>query len=156
MTDEQAMLCAIEAAREGIEAGQSPFGACIVRGNEILAAAHNAVWAQTDPSAHAEIRAIRQASQALNTIDLGDCTIYSTCEPCPMCFAAIHWARIGRVVYGASIADAEAGGFRELPISNEQMKTLSRSDIRITPGLLREPCAALFTQWKQRTDAKTY
>src|SRR5688572_21940368 len=107
MTDDQYMRIAIEKAREGIAADQSPFGACIVREGQILACEHNVVWRTTDSTAHAEVNAIRVACQAVGGVKLAGATIYSTTEPCPMCFAAIHWAGIDRIVFGASIADAE-------------------------------------------------
>jgi tRNA(Arg) A34 adenosine deaminase TadA len=154
--DEQWMARAIAVAREGLAAGQTPFGAVIVRGAECIAAAHNAVWDQCDPTAHAEVCAIRQACQSLETVDLGDCEIYSTCEPCPMCFAAIHWAKLPRLVFGASIADAAAAGFSELDISNRQMQSLGGSDIEIVDGFCREECASLFQQWLAREDRRGY
>src|SRR5574341_2624438 len=108
------MRLAIDMARKGAEQGQSPFGACIVRDDEVVACEHNAVLATMDSTAHAEVQAIRTACRALNTIDLSACTIYSTCEPCPMCFGACHWAKISRIVYGAGIDDALRLGFRQL------------------------------------------
>src|SRR5688572_18464025 len=106
MTDEQFMRLALAKARDGVEGGQSPFGACVVREGRVVACVHNVVWATTDITAHAEVHALRQACRELGTIDLSGSTIYSTCEPCPMCFSACHWARTTRIVYGASIADA--------------------------------------------------
>jgi guanine deaminase len=147
MSDEAWMRLAMARVREGIAAGQAPFGACIVRDGAVVACAHNHVWAHTDITAHGEVETIREACRTLATIDLSGCTIYSTCEPCPMCFAAIHWARIGRLVYGATIADAQAAGFNELTISNAQMKTLGGSSLAIAGPLLRDECAALFAEW---------
>ena len=147
MIDERYMREAIAAARRGIAAGQTPFGTCIVRDGRVIATAHNAVWADTDITAHAEIVAIRAACKALRTVDLTGCDIYSTCEPCPMCFAAIHWARIDRIVFGARIADARAAGFHELTLSNEQMKTLGGSEVQIVGDLLREENRQLFLDW---------
>jgi tRNA(Arg) A34 adenosine deaminase TadA len=156
MDDERYMRQAIEFARAGVACGQTPFGAVIVRDGAILAGEHNAVWAETDPTAHAEIRAIRAACRQAGRIDLSGATIYSTCEPCPMCFAAIHWARIERIVYGATIADAQSGGFHEIEISNEQLRQLGRLDVEIVAEFLREPCASLFRQWASQQDAKPY
>lgn len=156
MNDERFMTAAIIAATEGIEAGQTPFGACIVRDGEIISAAHNSVWGNTDITAHAEIQAIRNACRKLDTVDLAGCVIYSTCEPCPMCFAACHWAKISKIVFGARIADAEQAGFSELTISNEQMKTLGHSGIEITGDFLRDECAKLFTTWAEREDKQSY
>lgn len=148
MTDDDWMRLAIEKAREGIAAGQTPFGCAIVRGDRLLACEHNVVWRQTDPTAHAEVTAIRRACAAAGTIDLAGSVLYSTCEPCPMCFAAAHWAKVARVVYGAEIADARGAGFSELTLSNKEIKALGRSPVVITPGVLREECAALFQEWR--------
>src|SRR5687767_13803522 len=114
MTDQDYMRAAIRKAQEGIEAGQSPFGSVIVDGGRIVAATHNTVWRDGDPTAHAEVNCIRAAAQAMKTIFLRGTTLYSTTEPCPMCLSAIHWAKIERVVFGAVIADAVAAGFCEL------------------------------------------
>ena len=154
--DERWMQRAIEIARRGIAAGQSPFGAVVTRGDELVAEAHNAVIAETDPTSHAEVRAIRAASRALGTIDLSECVLYSTCEPCPMCFGAIHWARIGLVVYGTSIADAKRAGFNELPVSNETLKRLGRSRIGLSGGFLRPECLDLFKRWKASPKKRRY
>ncbi|MHC4755582.1 MAG: nucleoside deaminase, partial [Planctomycetota bacterium] len=122
--DEKFMTMAIEKAKEGFGNDNSPFGACIVKDGEVVSCEHNIVWQSTDITAHAEINAIRKACEKLNTIDLSGCVIYSTCEPCPMCFTACHWAKISTIVYGASIPDAKNAGFSELAISNEKMKQL--------------------------------
>src|SRR5437660_8349500 len=114
MSDEAYMRLAIQKTREGIAAGQSPFGSVIVQGGQVVAATHNTVWRDGDPTAHAEVNCIRATARALGTIFLHGCALYSTTEPCPMCLSAIHWAKIERVVYGASIADAAAAGFSEL------------------------------------------
>lgn len=149
MDDIKAMRRAISRTREGIAAGQSPFGAVIVRGDEEIAAANNTVWRDCDPIAHAEVNAIRAAAAALRTIDLSGCTMFSTCEPCPMCLAAIHWAKIDRVVFGATIADAEAAGFTELRVSAADLARLGGSRLRVEPGPCRDECCKLFEEWKQ-------
>jgi len=156
MSDEHWMLLAIETARRGIEQGQTPFGACIVRGDDLIVAAHNLVWRTTDVTAHAEVTAIREACRALGAIDLTGCAIYSTCEPCPMCFSACHWARLDRIVFGASIADASAAGFNELPISNDQLKRLANTPIQLLGGILREKAADLFHLWLQQPTRRGY
>ena len=156
MDEREFMQSAIDAAREGIAAGQSPFGASIIRGGELVVAAHNRVWLQSDPSAHGEVQAIRQACDKLQTIDLSACEIYTTCEPCPMCFAAIHWAKIPKIIYGTSIADSQRAGFCELTISNEQMKSLGNSNVEIVAGFMRGPCLALFDEWLAREDHRAY
>jgi guanine deaminase len=148
MDDAKFMRMAIAKAQEGMAAGQSPFGACIVReGGEIIACEHNVVWLTPDATAHAEVTAIRAACKAVAGVKLAGATIYSTTEPCPMCFAAIHWAGIERIVYGASIADAQRGGFSELGISNFEMKRLGGSNIEIVPAFLAAEAVELFNRW---------
>ena len=159
MTDADWMRLAIEKSREAVAKGQTPFGAVIVRGQgdhaELVVAAHNVVFETTDITAHGEVTAIRLACRRLGRIDLHGCTIYSSTEPCPMCFAAIHWAGIERIVYGASIADAQRAGFNELSISNEEMKTRGGSPVKVEGGLLREEAAAVFREFAAR-GGKTY
>ena len=156
MNDADFMRLAIEAALEGIAAGQTPFGAAIVRAGQLVVATHNVVWATTDITAHAEVHAIREACTRLGTIDLNGCTIYSTTEPCPMCFSAIHWSKIGRIVYGASIADAAAAGFRELTISNEQMKKIGGSGVELVPGFMHEECMETFRRFRSGDKFRVY
>jgi len=101
-------------AREGVENGEGgPFGAVVVADGRILGAACNRVVTASDPTAHAEILAIREACRERATFHLEGCTIYTTCEPCPMCLAAIHWARLGRVCYAQTRDDAAAIGFAD-------------------------------------------
>ena len=132
MTDENFMRLAIQKAKEGVKNRQTPFGACIVKNGKVIACVHNVVWKTTDITAHAEIHAIRKACKRLKTINLSGCTIYSTCEPCPMCFSAIHWARISKVVYGVGIKDAAKIGFNELAIPDRKLKELGKSPVKIT------------------------
>jgi tRNA(Arg) A34 adenosine deaminase TadA len=156
MSDERWMRRAIEKAREGIAAGQTPFGACIVRAGRVVSCEHNVVWATTDITAHGEIHAVRAACRALGTIDLAGTTIYSTCEPCPMCFTTAHWARIPRIVFGARIADAAAAGFNEMALSNEQLKALAGLTVELVPGARGEECRGLFLEWRRRAGARAY
>jgi guanine deaminase len=150
------MRLAIAKAKEGIAAGQTPFGACIVREHKPVAVAHNVVLRTTDITAHAEVMAIRESCLALKTIDLAGCVIYSTCEPCPMCFAACHWANLDRIVYGASIADAAGAGFRELSISNAEMRQRGGSRVELVPGFLRDQSVQLFQEWMRLPGRRTY
>ena len=155
--DEQFMNLAIARTRDGIKAGQTPFGACIVDAEgQVIACEHNVVWETTDITAHGEVNTIRKACLELSTIDLTGCTIYSTTEPCPMCFSAIHWAKIRRIVYGASIADAEEAGFNELTLPNDLMKREGKSPVEVESDCLREECVALFQEWKDAGQAKLY
>ena len=153
---EHFMKLALEACRRGVESGQTPFGACIVRGEQVIAQTHNHVWLDTDITAHAEVCCIRQACKTLNSIDLSGCVIYSTTEPCPMCFGAIHWAKLSQVIYGASITDAKAFGFHELDIPNQRMKELGGSAVQILAGVMKEEAVGLFRDWQARPDHRTY
>lgn len=153
MNDEESMHRAIAVCREGIRAGQSPFGAVIVKEGRVVAEVHNTVRRDNDPTAHAEVNAIRTASRLLGTYDLTGCVLYSTCEPCPMCLAATHWARVDRVVYGASISDASQAGFREMPIPAAQMVAMGESTLAVDEGTLRAECAGLFEEWKSAGNA---
>ncbi len=147
------MTMAIERAREGIAAGQTPFGACIVRDRKVLACEHNRVWETTDITAHAEVTALRAACRNIGDIDLSGAVLYSTCEPCPMCFSAAHWARIGRIVFGADIDDAERAGFNEFKVSNACLKTMGGLSCAVDSGILRDECVALFAEWQARGGA---
>ena len=145
--DRRFMDRAIREARKNlVRPDGGPFGACIVKDGRVVAAARNTVL-RDDATSHAEVNAIRKASKRLGTFDLSGCEIYSTTEPCPMCFGAIHWARIGTVHCGTGIRDAARAGFHELRISNAQMKTLGRSRIRLVPGFMRAECLELFESW---------
>jgi tRNA(Arg) A34 adenosine deaminase TadA len=154
--DAKFMRLAISKARQGIEKGQTPFGVCITKGGEVVSCVHNIVWESMDITAHAEIHAIREACRKLNTIDLSGCVIYSTCEPCPMCFSACHWAKISKIVYGARIEDAKKLGFSELTISNWEMKQFGNSPIELVGDLLREENLELFEFWSKREDKRVY
>ena len=150
------MRVAIAKAREGIALGQTPFGACIARAGGLLSSAHNVVWQTTDITAHAEIDAIRDACRKLSTVDLSGCVIYSTCEPCPMCFSACHWARLSKIVYGANIQDALHSGFHELQIPNMRLKELSASPVEIVSDFLRDEAVELFHLFDQQPNKRTY
>ena len=157
MGDEKAFMeKAIAKAREGIEGGQSPFGAAVVKDGKVVSAAHKTVWRDCDPTCHAEVNAIRQAAAALKSISLEGCVMYTTCEPCPMCLTAIHWAKIDRVVYGAEIADADQAGFTELTIPAREMVRQGGSPLKVESGLLRKECRDLFRYWKDLARGRTY
>jgi guanine deaminase len=150
------MRLAIDRCREGILAGQSPFGCAIARGDEILAVEHNTVWRTTDPTAHAEVNAIRSACRHAGSIDLSGAIVATTCEPCPMCMSALHWARVSEVHFGASVADAQQAGFNELEIAAEDVTRLGRSEVRTVPGLLRDECRGLFAEWLATQGHRAY
>jgi len=150
------MLRAIDACRQGIAQGQTPFGCAIVTDGRVIAAAHNTVWRDLDITAHAEINAIRAACRALGRVDLAGCDLYATCEPCPMCLAASHWARTDTVYFGATIADARAAGFNELTLPAQEIVNRGNSPVRVIGAVLHDECAALFEEWRRRPDARTY
>ncbi|MFH0713282.1 MAG: nucleoside deaminase [Candidatus Micrarchaeota archaeon] len=154
MKEEYFMKKAIAVAKQGVDRGQSPFGAVIIKNGKqkatIVAACHNVVWKNCDATAHAEVTAISQACKKLHSIDLSNCTIYSTTEPCPMCFSAIHWARIAKIVYGASIEDAEKAGFNELHVHDIVLKKLGKDKVKIKTGVLKRENVALFQYWMKK------
>lgn len=150
------MLLAIKKARENLKKmNGGPFGACIVRKGRILAVANNTVLKQ-DATCHAEINAIRLASKKINNFDLSGSVIYSTTEPCPMCFCAIHWARIDLVIYGTGIKDATKIGFNEMKIGNARLKKLGKCKVRIVPRFLLNECRRLFKDWQALPGKKLY
>jgi guanine deaminase len=154
--DEKYMIKAIEVAKKGISHRQTPFGSCIVKGGKVIAACHNTVWATCDPTAHSEVNTVRLACKRLKTIDLSGCVIYSTTEPCPMCFSACHWAKVDKIVYGDDIRDAQYAGFNELTISNRKMKFGGASHVKLVGGVLKKECKELFLEWAKKNKCKTY
>jgi guanine deaminase len=154
--DRAYMEMAIREARKNLRTLEGgPFGACIVRDGAVLAVARNTVL-KNDATAHAEVNAIRKACRRLGTHDLSGSTIFSTTEPCPMCFSAVHWARIGKIVHGTNIADARRTGFHELEISNRRLKTLGGSPIEVVGGFLRTECLELFEDWNALPGRRLY
>src|SRR3990170_8719288 len=149
MDPAQLMQLAIEKCRQGIAAGQSPFGCAIAREDEVLSCSHNTVVLTTDITAHAEVNAIREACRAAGDIFLDGAIVATTCEPCPMCMAALHWARVDTVYYGATIADADTAGFNELQLPAQELLRLGKSALKLVPQVLPAECRALFQEWKQ-------
>ena len=154
--DLEFMRLAIAKAQKGIRKGQTPFGACIVKNNKVITCSHNLVWKSNNITAHAEVVAIGSACKALKTIDLSGCTIYSTCEPCPMCFSACHWARISRIVFGCEIKDARNFGFNEMAVSNLKLKKMAGSKIKIISQVAVKENIGLFKIWQKQAKAKAY
>ena len=151
------MRLAIDKCREGIEMGESPFGCAIAIGDRVVAVSHNVVLSTTDITAHAEITALREACRAERRILLTDALVATTCEPCPMCTAALHWARVAKVYYGATIADATSAGFNEMRLAATEMARISASPLQLVAGLLADECRALFDEWKVNSPThKTY
>ncbi|MDD5717714.1 MAG: nucleoside deaminase [Sulfuricurvum sp.] len=130
-----------------------PFGALIVRNEEIIAAAHNEVLLTNDPTAHAEINAIRKASRNLGRFDLSDCVLYTTCYPCPMCMGAILWARIPTVYYGATEADAAEGGFDDEKFHTFLKNPKEALDLQMLDNAQGRE---LFARWNQKEDRTLY
>ncbi|MFC1808296.1 nucleoside deaminase [Candidatus Omnitrophota bacterium] len=150
------MQLAVNEARKNLKSlDGGPFGACIVKKGRILAISRNTVL-KNDATCHAETNAIREASKKLKTYDLSGCEIYSTTEPCPMCFSAIHWANIDKIIYGTKIADVKKLGFNELVISNNQMKKLGKSKVKIVPGILLAECKQLLSDWSKLDQTLVY
>ncbi|MBQ1696201.1 MAG: nucleoside deaminase, partial [Bacteroidales bacterium] len=117
--NEKFMRLAIEKSLESVDNGGGPFGAVVVKDGEVVAVASNSVTLDNDPTAHAEVNAIRMACKKLGTFDLSGCEIYASCEPCPMCLASIYWARIGKLYYANTKVDADKIGFSDSFIYEE-------------------------------------
>ena len=153
---DELMQLAVAKCREGIAQGQTPFGCAIALDDRVLAVEHNQVLLTTDITAHAEMTALRSACRELGDILLPGALVATTCEPCPMCLAALHWARVGRVYYGAGIADAQKAGFNELPIAAADMVRLGASRLELHAGLLQDNCRQLFAEWASRPGHRAY
>lgn len=149
------MQAAWEEAKRGIEAGDGgPFGAVIVKDGEIIARGHNEVIKTNDPTAHAEMVVIRRASDKLQNFSLEGCELYTTGEPCPMCFSAIHWAHLDRVVYCNTKADAAAIGFDDTLITEIILeKVPDPITFKHKPD---DSCKKLFRQWYDDPDRVPY
>ena len=150
------MEMAIETCRAGLARGQSPFGCAIAVGDRVLSRSHNTVVLTTDITAHAEVNAIRAANKELGDIFLEGAIVATTCEPCPMCMAALHWARVGTVYYGATIADAEGAGFNELQLPAADLLRQGGSTVKLIGGTLAQECQRLFADWLADPKRKVY
>jgi tRNA(Arg) A34 adenosine deaminase TadA len=150
------MRAAIKLALKGVADGKGgPFGAVIVRSGRVIARGANCVPSLLDPTAHAEIVAIRAACQKLKRFSLDDCELYTSCEPCPMCLAAIYWARIPTVYYAGTRADAAAVGFDDAVIYNEIALPIAKRSVPLKP-LLRSAAQAAFKAWDLKADKVPY
>lgn len=150
------MAEAIKEALKGIQLKEGgPFGAVIVRGDEIIARGHNRVIASKDPTAHAEIVAIRNAAEVLDSFDLSDCILYTTCEPCPMCYGAIHWARIPQVFYGATRQDAAKIGFDDNLLYEFLSGRVTDTDLFLNQ-VSREVCLTVFDEYVKDKERVPY
>lgn len=150
------MMRAIALSEKSIENGTGPFGAVIVDefGNT-LAEAHNQVTLNNDPTAHAEICAIRKACEQLKTFSLAKCSIYTSCEPCPMCIAAIYWAHIDKVYYGNTREDANDIHFNDNHIYEELQKPIHKRTIKMIQ-MCRDKALHAFSIWSEKEDKKHY
>jgi guanine deaminase len=156
ITPEELMQVAIDVCREGLARGQSPFGCAIAVGDQIVARTHNTVVLTTDITAHAEVNAIRAGNKFVQDIFLTGGIVATTCEPCPMCMAALHWARVDTVYYGATIADAETAGFNELQVPASELLRIGGSQVKLIGGTLAEGCKQLFQEWLASPTRKVY
>jgi len=152
------MNAALREARKGVRANDGgPFGAVVVKGSRIVSRAHNSVVKTNDPTAHAEILAIRKASCRLGRFNLSDCEIYTTSEPCPMCLAAIYWARISVVYFGCTRADAAKIGFDDEFFYRALEGRARKSEKRVRSIQLgRKGCLELFRAWAEKPDKVLY
>ncbi len=150
------MQRAIALALENVRSGNGgPFAALIVKENRVIAEGTNRVTSTNDPTAHAEIVAIREACRALADFQLTGCDLYTTCEPCPMCLGAIYWARPARIFYAANAADAAAAGFDDAFIYDELKIPPAARSIAMTQ-LLRDDSLRIFSAWSQQENKKPY
>jgi len=155
-TDEHFLREAIRLSRHHMLAGEGgPFGALVVRGDQIIAQGWNRVTSTNDPTAHAEVVAIRDACAKLNTFRLDGCVLYASCEPCPMCLAATYWSRVDRLIFAASRSDAAAAGFddewlyQELPRLHTERKMP-------TAQAMQAEAQAVFQEWLAKADRIAY
>ncbi len=154
--DEKFMRRAVELAQQGIERNAGgPFGAVVVKDGEIVGEAFNQVTSTNDPTAHAEVVAIRNACQKLNSFQLDGCILYTSCEPCPMCLGAIYWARPAQVFYAATREDAAEVGFDDEFIYEEIEKNFEHRQMKLV-NLLRDAGVKVFENWANKTDKTEY
>lgn len=154
--EQQFMRTAIDLARQGMNSGQGgPFGCIIVQGNEIIGQGCNAVTSTNDPTAHAEVVAIRNACNHLQLHQLTGCELYTSCEPCPMCMGAIYWARPDKVFFGGTRFDAAFAGFDDSFIYEELNVPMANRRIPIV-NIGREEAVKLFEEWIQKPDKVRY
>ena len=153
--DAQFMEMAIALSEESVDLGGGPFGAVIVRNGEVIATGTNRVVPDNDPTAHAEVRAIRNACQKLGTFELSGCTVYSSCEPCPMCLSALYWAGVSRICYGNTKADAKAIDFDDSFIYDQLDLNYEDRSIRCD-HFMRDRAIKAFEKWAAKTDKAPY
>ena len=154
--DRKFMLEAIRLAQNGVDADAGgPFGAVVVKDNEIIAEGWNCVTSSNDPTAHAEVVAIRKACQKLNSFQLEGCVLYTSCEPCPMCLGAIYWARPEKIFYACTREDAAKVGFDDQFIYDEIGGEIDKRKIA-TINIMREEAVSVFENWEKKSDKVEY
>ena len=155
MTNDELMREAIRLSIENVDNGGGPFGAVIARDGEIIATGTNRVTASNDPTAHAEVSAIRLAAEVLGTFNLSGCEIFTSCEPCPMCLGAIYWARLDKVYFANTKADAKAIGFDDSFIYDELALPRDRRKLPSVP-MMRNEAIKVFEEWARKEDKVEY
>lgn len=153
--DKKFMQMAIDMATENVDNEGGPFGAVIVKDGKVIGKGVNRVTASSDPTAHAEVSAIRDACAKLGTFDLKGAVIYTSCEPCPMCLGAIYWARLDKIFYGGTKQDAAEIGFDDSLIYTQFMKPIGQRLIEQI-NISRNEAAAPFKRWAEKTDKTEY
>lgn len=153
--DEKFMQQAIDLSIESVANGGGPFGAVIVRNGEVIATGTNRVTATCDPTAHAEVSAIRAACAKLKEFKLSGCTIYSSCEPCPMCLSALYWAGVERIFYGNTKSDAKAINFDDSFIYDQIALDYSKRSIPCI-NIMRDKALEGFREWSEKEDKVLY
>jgi tRNA(Arg) A34 adenosine deaminase TadA len=154
--DNPFMARAIQLSLDNVLSGQGgPFGAVVVKNGSIVAEGANRVTSTNDPTAHAEVVAIREACSKLQVFELADCEIYTSCEPCPMCLGAIYWARLARVYFGNLASDASKIGFDDSFIYREIAQVLRRRSIPMVP-MMRDQALAAFRAWQDKPNKIPY
>lgn len=155
LEDRRFMQMAIDLSIENIDSGGGPFGAVIVRDGKLIAQGANRVVPNNDPTAHAEVMAIRNACRELDTFDLSGCTVYTSCEPCPMCLSALYWAGIERICYANTKRDAAAINFDDSFIYDQLRLDYDRRSIHCEHFMRNEALEA-FRKWQDTTDKTEY
>ena len=150
------MQLALDTASEGIRAGQTPFGCAIRLGDGQIVAKHNTVFESKDITAHAEVNAIREANRVSGEMHLTGAIVATTCEPCPMCMAALHWARVREVYFGATIADAADAGFNEIDLAAADVVKAGGNKVILQGGVMHSECREQMQSWAKSDRHATY
>lgn len=154
-SDHHFLKQAVDLARQSVAVGGGPFAALVVRNGEVIGKGHNRVTLDCDPTAHAEVQAVRDACRTSHYHHLDGATLYVSCQPCPMCMAAAYWAHIGRIVYASSDVDAAAAGFDDRLIAEELTLPLSQRKM-VIEQLPLEGAEAVFHLWDEKADRIDY